>query len=451
MKREHWKSHIGFMWAAIGSAVGLGSIWRFPYVVGQSGGAAFVLLFLVFLIFVSLPVLIAELMIGRKTQLSPYGAFKTLGRGEGWGKIGLVTIITGFIVSSFYSVICGWTLGYLLDALGGSLTHFTSIEQSRNYFLSLVGSPSWAVTTHFGFMFISTLILFVGVRKGIEAWNRVLMPLLFVILIALVIKGLTMKGAEEGLRFLFTPDWKSLTPGVVMMALGQAFFGLSIGQGTMVTYGSYLSKKENIPNMGIPIVFAVTLVSLLAGIAIFTVVFTVGAQPTDGTNLMFQTLPMVFSQIPGGYFFSILFFFLIFLAGLTSQISAMEPLISYFMDTRKMGRHKAVICCGVGAFLFGIPSALAFSVWSDYTIFGYNFFDAISNFAINILVPLGGLASVLLIGWRWGLKDAFEHLQIGSGRIYKSSPIISNYLKFSIKYLSPIIIVIILLNVFGII
>lgn len=437
------------MWAAVGSAVGLGSIWRFPYVVGQSGGAAFVLLFLSFLIFVSLPVLIAELLIGRKTQLSPYAAFKTLGRSEAWGRVGLITIFTGFIVSSFYSVICGWTLGYLLDALGGSLTHFKTIEESRNYFLSLVGSPIWAIATHFGFMFISTLILFVGVKKGIEAWNKILMPMLFIILIALVWNGLSMKGASEGIRFLFTPDWKSLTPQTVIMALGQAFFGLSIGQGTMVTYGSYLSKRENIPSMGIPIACAVTLVSLLAGIAIFTIVFTVGAQPTDGTNLMFQTLPMAFSKIPGGYIFSVLFFFLIFLAGLTSQISAMEPLISYFMDTKKMQRHKAVLYCGIGAFVLGIPSALAFSTWKGYTLFGYNFFDAISNFAINILVPFGGLASVLLIGWRWGLKNAFEHLHEGSGEIYRSYPIISRYLKFSIKFLSPIVIVIILLNVFG--
>ena len=449
MSRELWKSRLGFMWAAIGSAVGLGSIWRFPYVVGESGGAAFVLLFVVFLVFVSLPVLISEILIGRRTHASPHGAYRELGRNKTWGAIGLGTIFTGFIVSSFYSVICGWTLAYLIEAVAGGLTHFKTIAQSQGYFESLVGSPFWAVGSHFGFMAISTLILFVGVQKGIEAANKVLMPLLFLILIALVFQGLRMKGADEALKFLFTPDWKSITPSVVIMALGQALFGLSIGQGTMVTYGSYLEKNTNIPNTCLPIAVAVTLVSLLAGVAIFTIVFTVGAAPTSGTNLMFQTLPMVFSQIPGGYFLAIFFFLLIFLAGLTSQISAMEPLIAYFIDERKWGRHLSVLITGGGAFILGIPSALSFGVWKEYTISGANFFEAISYLSINILIPLGGLAAVLLIGWRWGLKDAFVNLQEGTGKIYEKFAIIPNYLKFSIKYFSPVIIFLILLNLLG--
>lgn len=451
MKREQWKSRVGFMWAAIGSAVGLGSIWRFPYVVGQSGGAAFVLLFCFFLVFISLPVLIAEILIGRKTQLSPCGAYRQLGKGEGWAGIGLMTIVTGFIVSSFYSVICGWTLGYLLDALGGSLTSFQTIAEAKGYYNMQVTSPLWAVGTHFGFMFFATLILYIGVRDGIESGNKILMPLLFLILVVLVIKGLTMKGAEQGLEFLFSPDWKSLTPSVVVMALGQAFFGLSIGQGTMVTYGSYLSKKENIPGIVVPISMAVVLVSILAGVAIFTVVFSVGAVPEAGANLMFQTLPLVFSQIPGGYYLAILFFLLIFVAGLTSQISAMEPAISYLIDEKKWPRHRAVTWVGIGAFALGIPSALAFGAWKEFTLFGYNFFDAISYLSINILVPLGGLASVLLLGWRWGIKPALDHLNEGAGKIYRNFSSVRGYLKYSIKYFSPIIIALILLNLLGLI
>ena len=451
MKREQWKSRIGFMWAAIGSAVGLGSIWRFPYIVGQSGGAAFVILFCIFLVFISLPVLIAEIVIGRKTQLSPAGAFRKLGKSKGWGAVGLLTIITGFIISSFYSVICGWTLGYLLDALGGSLTTFTTLLEAKSYYASQVGSPLWAIGTHFGFMFFSTLILYIGVQKGIEAGNKILMPMLFVILIVLVTKGLTMSGASEGLSFLFSPDWSSITPAVVIMALGQAFFGLSIGQGTMVTYGSYLSKKENIPGIVVPISMAVVLVSLLAGVAIFTVVFSVGAAPEAGANLMFQTLPLVFSQISGGYYLAILFFLLIFMAGLTSQISAMEPAISYLIDEKKWPRHRAVSWVGVGSFALGVPSALAFGVWSNFKLFGLNFFDAISYLSINILVPLGGLASVILLGWRWGIVPALEHLDEGTGQFYRNFMPIRRYLKYSIKYFSPIIIVVILLNLLGLI
>jgi NSS family neurotransmitter:Na+ symporter len=451
MKRELWKSHIGFMWAAIGSAVGLGSIWRFPYIVGQNGGAAFVLLFAFFLVFVSLPVLIAEIVIGRKTHLNPSGAYRQLGKTKRWGRLGLLSIATGFIVSSFYSVICGWTLGYLIDAVTSQLTNLHSIAESQNYFNLHVSSPFWAIATHFSFMFLATLILFVGVQKGIEASNKVFMPMLFILLFLLAIKGLTMSHAKAALSFLFSPDWKSLTPAAIIMALGQALFGLSIGQGTMVTYGSYLSKNENIPKTAFPIAISVIIVSLLAGIAIFTVVFSAGAVPTGGTNLMFQTLPLIFSQMTGGFFLAILFFLLIFIAGLTSQISAMEPVISYFMDEKEWSRHKATFWAGFGAFLLGIPSALSFGLWKGYTFFGMNFFDAISFVSINILIPLGGLFAVVLVGWKWGIKEAFLHLKEGTGKFYAKHPSIDKYLRFNIKYISPVIIIIILLNLLGII
>jgi NSS family neurotransmitter:Na+ symporter len=300
-------------------------------------------------------------------------------------------------------------------------------------------------------MFLATLILFVGVQKGIEASNKVFMPMLFILLFLLAIKGLTMSHAKAALSFLFSPDWKSLTPAAIIMALGQALFGLSIGQGTMVTYGSYLSKNENIPKTAFPIAISVIIVSLLAGIAIFTVVFSAGAVPTGGTNLMFQTLPLIFSQMTGGFFLAILFFLLIFIAGLTSQISAMEPVISYFMDEKEWSRHKATFWAGFGAFLLGIPSALSFGLWKGYTFFGMNFFDAISFVSINILIPLGGLFAVVLVGWKWGIKEAFLHLKEGTGKFYAKHPSIDKYLRFNIKYISPVIIIIILLNLLGII
>ena len=448
LKRELWKSHIGFIWAAIGSAVGLGSIWRFPYIVGQNGGAAFVLLFLFFLLFISAPVLIAELIIGRKTHLNPKGACAELGRNKKWGGFGMLMVATGFIVSSFYSVICGWTLGYLWEAIRGGLTGFQTAAASQEYFFACIASPTWAITTHILIMTLATGVLYAGVQKGIEGSNKVFMPLLFALLLVLVGKGLTMPGAKQAITFLFSPDWSSLTPAAVIMALGQAFFGLSIGQGTMVTYGSYLKESENITKIVMPIASSVIVASLLAGLAIFPIVFSVGAEPAEGTTLMFQTLPVIFSQLTGGYLLALLFFVLIFIAGLTSQISAMEPVIAYLMDEQRWSRHKATFITGFCAFLLGIPSALSFGLLKEYTLFGMNLFDAISSFSINILIPLGGFVAVVLVGWRWGLRHAMHHLQLGAKPLPR---LVITYLKFSIRYLAPVVIVIILLNLLGVI
>jgi NSS family neurotransmitter:Na+ symporter len=451
MKRELWKSQIGFMWAAIGSAVGLGSIWRFPYVVGQNGGALFILLFCFFLVTISIPLLITEIIIGRKSHLNPMGAYKQISKSAGWGFWGLLSIITGFVVSSFYSVICGWTLGYLVDAILGGITSFSSLNESKAYFSCLVSSPLWSIGTHFSFMLLATIILFTGVQKGIESSNKVFMPLLFALLCLLVVKGLTMSGSQKAIHFLFSPDFKSLTPSTIIVALGQALFGLSIGQGTMITYGSYLKNHENIPKIAFPIGMSVIIVSLMAGIAIFSVLFSVGGEPEAGTTLMFQTLPLIFSKIKGGYLLSILFFLLIFIAGLTSQISAMEPIISYFMDEKKISRHKATIIAGLGSFLLGIPSALSFGIWKLELFNQLNFFDIISYLSINLMIPVGGLTAVFLVGWKWGLKGAFEHLSEGSGKFFQNFSLIVKLLRFNIKYVCPLIIIIVLLNLLGII
>jgi NSS family neurotransmitter:Na+ symporter len=237
-----------------------------------------------------------------------------------------------------------------------------------------------------------------------------------------------------------------LTPGAVMAALGQAFFGLSLGQGTMVTYGSYLNKKVDIPSMCLPIALSVTVVSLLAGMAIFTVVFSAGLEPTSGTNLMFETLPIIFSQMQGGYILAVFFFLLIFLAGLTSQISAMEPAISYLIDSSGWKRHQAAFAVAVGSFILGAPSALAFGALKGVTIYQANLFDAVSFLCINILIPLGGLSAVILLAWRWGLKKAFDHLSEGIGPWFEKFPFLRNYLAFSIKYLTPVVILFIILK-----
>lgn len=450
MVRSQWRSRLGFIWAAVGSAVGLGNIWRFPYVVGEGGGAAFVLVYIMCLFLVGLPVLLSEISIGRKAKLSPEQAFAKLGRSKKWGQAGKVTILTGLIVASFYSVISGWTLGYLVDAILGKLTHFQSATAAESHFQMMSASPIWCLGYHFAFMFAAAGILYFGVQRGIEAWNKVLMPLLFVVLLALVIKGLTMTGAGKGLSFLFHPDWSALTPAVILMALGQAFFALSLGQGTMVTYGSYISDKENLPSTCLPIASFGLFVSLMAGMAIFSIVFSVGLSPDSGPSLMYETLPLVFSQISGGYLLALAFFVLAFMAALTSQISAMEPMIAYLGDRFGIKRHKAVLATAISAFILGVPSALAFGLWSHIRLFDLNLFELISSFAVNILIPLGGLSAVILVGWRWGLKKAFEHIKCGAEDFSNRYSLFIKYLKIAIKFIAPASIIAIILNTIGI-
>lgn len=438
MAREHWRSRLGFIWAAVGSAIGLGSIWRFPYVVGENGGATFILLYLICLAIVGFPVLMAEIAIGRKTQLSPSGAFEKLGKTTTWKQLGKITVVTGFLVSTFYGVVCGLTLGYLISSVLGKLGGFTSASEASHYFKMVSSSGTFMVGCQAAFMLISGWILYTGVQKGIERGNKIMMPLLLVVLLVLVAKGLSMPGSEKGLKFMFQPDWSLLTPKAVIVALGQAFFSLSLGQGTMVTYGSYIKEHENLPTTCVPITLFGIIVAMLAGMSIFAIVFSMGLEPSSGMSLMFETLPLVFSQIPGGYLLSLAFFTLLFLAALTSQISAMEPPIAYLMDRFQWKRHKAVAVIATASFIVGVPSALSLSV-----------FGIVEYASVNVLVPLGGLAAVVLVGWRWGMNRALQHLKIGTGDLFDRYPIFSWYLRIGMKYIAPFIIVIVMLDALG--
>ncbi len=447
-KRESWKSTAGFIFAALGSAVGLGSIWRFPYVVGQNGGAAFILLYLIFLALIGFPILVAEIVVGRSAQLSPFGAFKKIGKNKFWGLSGKLVIFTGFIISSFYSVIAGWMLGYLIEAIIGHLNFFNS-SQALEHFEKLSSSVIWSVGYHFLFMFLSILILFFGVRKGIEQKSKIMMPLLILVVIILVIKGLSLPSAFKGIRFLLSPNWHLVTPTGILVALGQAFFTLSLGQGTMVTYGSYLSKKEDIPKICFPVVVLNTVIAILVGIAIFTIVFSQDLTPKAGPSLIFETLPLVFTKMKLGYIVAVFFFLLVTLAALTSEISALEPFISYLIDERGWKRKKASIFTGFLAFLIGIPSALSFGLLKRFTLLGLNFFDFISFLSVNVLVPLGGFLIVILVSYIWGIKKAFEHLKVSKKAFFHHRPWVAMYFKLCLKYISPVLIILILLNVLG--
>ncbi len=447
--REHWKSRIGFIWAAVGSAVGLGSIWRFPYVVGENGGASFIALYLICLIFVGFPVLISEVVIGRKAQLGPAGAFSKLGRSPLWGRCGALTVITGFLVSAFYAVVASWVLGYFVRACLGQLTSFAAFQEAKDDFTYFSASPYYSFFCLFGFLCLSVLVLYTGLRKGVELGNKIMMPLLLIVLFILVCKGVMMPGGGRGITFLFAPNWAQVTPGAILTALGQAFFSLSLGQGTMTTYGSYISKKDNLSiTCGSIALFGMS-VALLAGVAIFTTLFAYGVPPTAGQSLIFQTLPVIFSTLSGGYFFCILFFLLLLLAGLTSQISAMEPLIAYLIDMKKWGRRRAVLTTSSGVFVLAIPCAFSFGLFAQFTLFGKNFFDFLLFVCLNILIPLGGLLSVILLGWRWGIGKAINHLKEGAGPFFTRFAFFERYLCLSIKYLAPLLILVIMLDALG--
>lgn len=448
MTRATWKSKIGFVFAAAGSAVGLANIWRFPYIVGKYGGAAFICIYLACLLLIGLPVFISEVLIGRTTQKNPRSAFQELGQNKFWSVSGAFTILTGFLISAFYSVIAGWVLGYLVSALLGQITQFSSADQAQQFFIHLVSNPVWATGFHLLFMTISFCLLLAGVRKGLERGSEIMVPFLVLILIVLVINGVTLPGSNVGLSFYLKPDWSLITPTTFLYALGHAFFTLSLGQGTMVTYGSYLSKKDSILNNCLPVALIDTVVALLAGLAIFPMVFTIGLRPDSGEPLVFYTLPLVFSQLKGGYVLAILFFLLLSLAAVTSQISAMEPLIAYLIDERKWKRNTAVSIVALVAFLIGVPAALSNSIDPRFTIMGKSFFDLISYVALEIMVPVGGLLAVVLLAWKWGMKQAYKVLKSGSNNFWIDNHFMKGYLWVTIKYVAPILIILIFLQAF---
>jgi NSS family neurotransmitter:Na+ symporter len=448
--RDSWGSRIGFMFAVAGSAVGLANIWRFPYLVGENGGAAFILVYLICLLLIGFPVFMAEMLIGRTTQTSPSGAFQKLGGSKAWSWGGKLTILTGFIVSSFYSAVAGWILGYLVEAIMGRTSSFESPQHAISHYQSLMDNPYWGVSFHFFFLLACVAVLYLGVRNGIEKGNKIMMPLLFLVLFCLVVKGLMMPNAWHGLKFLFEPDWSSLTPAAFLAALGQSFFTLSLGQGTMVTYGSYLGTKENLVKSCFPVAIMDTLVSILSSIAVFTIVFSVGLEPDSGPGLIFHTLPWVFSQIPGGYFMAVMFFLLVVLAALTSEISAMEPTIAYLIDERGWKRHSAVIACGIGAFLLGVPSALSYNLLKDYTLFDQNFLELMNFTTSSILIPIGGFLAVILVGWKWGFSNAISQLKLGASDFFEKNRWLKTYFWFCFKYSAPILIMLVFLNALGI-
>lgn len=394
--RENWASRLGFILATAGSAIGLGNIWKFPYMAGENGGAAFIIIYLGLVFTIGLSVLLAEVMIGRHTQSDPVNAFKKLGKPV-WAVIGFMGLACAFMILSFYSVVAGWTLAYIVKFATGAFAGMDG-EALGGAFGGFISSPVEPIIYHAIFMVLTVFVVLGGVAGGIERASKILMPLLFVILIALVVRGVTLPGAGKGLEFFLSPDFSKITSDTVMAALGQAFFSLSLGMGAILTYASYLGREANIAKSAGQVVVLDTSVAILAGLAILPAVFAFGMDPSGGPGLTFITLPAVFQAMPGGVFFGTMFFVLLAIAALTSAISLLEPLVAFY-STKGYSRKQVTVGSGIIVFLLGVPSSLSMGVWGDYKIAGKGFFDLMDFLTSNIMLPLGGLLIALFAGW----------------------------------------------------
>lgn len=401
-----WSTRLAFILAATGSAVGLGNIWGFPYKAGANGGGAFVLVYIGCVLLIGLPILIAEITLGRKGRASPIETMATIARRENrspaWALVGAMGVLCGVLILSFYSVVAGWTLEYLQLAISGGLNdlnqeHAVALLEGEN---GILASPVRQIIWHSVFMILTALIVARGVKNGLESAVKLLMPLLGTMLVGLAIYSSTLPGAKEGLSFLFKPDFNALTPSVVLAAMGQAFFSLSLGMGALMAYGAYLPRDISIPKTAAIVACFDTSVALLAGIAIFPIVYTFGLEPGKGPGLVFVTLPLAFAQSGIGQFLACVFFLLLFTAALTSAISLMEPATAWLVEKTNMGRFEIALALGFAIWLVGIPSALAYNVLGGVKPFGMPILDLVDSLTTNIMLPLGGLFIALFTGWK---------------------------------------------------
>jgi len=442
--RAEFSSKFGVIAAAAGSAVGLGNIWKFPYITGVYGGAAFLFVYLAFIAAIGLPVMLSELIIGRKSRRNAFGAFKKLAPKSLWRYVGMLGVGAAFMILAFYGVVAGWSVEYVVvSVLNGFKSQ--SPDQLSSMFADFIAAPFRPVIYQLIFMFLTGLIVMIGIKDGIEKNVKIMMPFLVIIILVLDIRAITLPGAGEGLKFLFHPDFSKLTGEGILSALGHAFFSLSLGMGTLITYGSYIDNKNNLINTAINVTVADTLIAVLAGVAIFPAVFAFGIEASSGPGLVFITLPNVFQQMPGGYIFSILFFLLLTVAALTSSISILEVVVAYFNEELKMKRRLATIFATVIISLLGIICSLSMGIFDHYTFFDLNFFDLLDWISANLLLPLGGLFISLFVGWKLGRKKVREEIQKGG----KITDMFLSIFMFLVRIIAPIAIAIVFLKGIG--
>ncbi|MEK3886790.1 sodium-dependent transporter [Bacillus sp. FSL K6-3431] len=443
--REQWSSKLGFILAAAGSAIGLGAIWKFPYVAGTTGGGAFFLIFLLFTLVVGLPVLLAEFSIGRGSQQDAVSAYRFFAPGTRWHWIGRMGMAASFILLSFYSVVGGWIIIYLYNTLTGKLSGLAEQDYGQ-LFPTSISQPYIAVGAQFLFMIITVWIVAQGIQKGIERANQIMMPALFISFIILIIRSLTLEGAGEGVAFFLLPDFTAIDSKTILYALGQSFFALSVGISVMVTYSSYLNKSESLPKSASIIVLMNIFISLLAGLAIFPAVFSLGMEPTEGPGLLFVVLPAVFNQMPYGMIFLCIFLILFLFATLTSAFSMLEIIVAALAKNNNTKRKKITWLTGLFIFLAGIPSALSFGILDDVMLFGKSIFDFADFLVSNILLPLGALAISLFAAYKIPKQTLLNELSVGTG----NAKVIFTVWYFLIRYIAPTAIIIVFLDVIGV-
>ncbi|STQ90592.1 sodium-dependent transporter [Iodobacter fluviatilis] len=445
--RDGFTSTFGVLVATLGSAVGLGNIWKFPYLTGTNGGASFLLVYIIATLLVGLPVMITEIMLGRASRANAITTFeKLVPKNQGFWKLtGYMGVAAAVLILAFYTEVAGWVFAYIFKALSGQLS---SVDPSHTkaVFGELVANPQSALIWQWLVLGFTGTIIMCGVSKGIEAVSKKLMPILFLLLIALCIRSLTLPGAMHGLEFLFTPDFSKINAAVILTAVGLAFFKLSIGMGTMLTYGSYFRAEQNIPLTATRVMFADLTVSLLAGIAIFPAVFAFGFEPAAGPSLVFITIPAVFHSMPGGSIFMALFFILTAIAATGAILSILEVPVAMLIERCDWSRKKATAISILIIAFFGLPAALSQSLTSNLKFFGLNTFDLFDYISSNILMPVGGILICLFAGWSYGLPKLKEALS-NSGTLNNSTLI--KVLFILLRYIAPLLIGIILLNGFG--
>lgn len=442
--REQWGSRIGFIMAAAGSAVGLGNVWRFPYLVGMNGGAAFVVVYLLIAITVGITVMLAEFCLGRASQKNSVGAFKVLANNQAWQVVGWLGLLAGgFIILSYYGIIAGWTIKYMIHSFTG-LMPIAAEGGSGGVLDSFLSDTKLVIMLQVVAMAVTTFIVSSGIGEGIERACKVLMPALLVLLIILIARSVTLPGAGAGIEFYLKPDFSKLTGKAVLDALGQAFFSLSLGMGIMITYGSYLKKSERLVSAGLMVLGLDTAIAFLAGFAIFPAVFAMGIEPSQGVGLTFVTLPGVFAKMPMGAFFSFAFFLLLFFAALTSMMSLLEVAVSFIMDEFNIKRKKATWAGGIFITLLGIPSAM--SLAGSPNVMGMSFFDFMDFISNNIMMPLCAMGICIFTGWVWASSAQKEITNDGVEPFG-----MYNLWTIGLKFFAPIMIGIILirgLNIF---
>lgn len=444
--RDSFGSKFGVIAATAGSAIGLGNIWRFPYVAGENGGAAFLIIYVGFIVAIGIPVMLSEFTIGRSAQQNAFGSFKKLAPNRPWYLIGLMGVVAAFMILAFYTTVAGWTLEYIYQSIVNGFNGKSS-DELNTMFSSFTSGTLRPLIWFFVFMALTAFIIMAGVQKGIEKSTKILMPVLLILLVALVIRSVTLPGAEKGIAFLFKPDFSKITPSTILEALGQAFFSLSIGMGTLITYGSYIQKKDNLGSTAFSVAFADTFIAILAGLAIFPAVFAFNINPSEGAGLVYITLPNIFQQMPGGYFFSLMFFLLLGVAALTSTISVLEVIVAFFVEELKLKRKSATILATSSVSVLGIMCVLSTSAMADFKIFGLTVFDLLDFTSANILLPLGGLFIVLFVAWYLGKNEAKKELS-NNGEL--KTGYIPLYM-FIIKFIAPLAIAFIFLQGVGLI